>query len=183
MAAPAVKKPVYVEGDIFAALKGVTATTFVPHVCNDRGAFGAGFVVPLKKHYPDCHEAYMKWSSGNPPHGHAYPDGDAFRLGGTQIVEVSDSPKIFVCNMVAQTLGGVRPLYYNMLARCMDAVARSCVKEGGEVRCPLFGAGLAGGDWAFVEKLVEDCWLRRQVSVTVHYIMESLPPGWTPPSV
>jgi len=97
-----------------------------------------------------------------------------FELGETQFVNTDN--RIFVANMIAQTLGGVRPLFYNHLARCMDSVAKfviDCNNVGehkSRIIAPLFGSALSGGDWNFVEKLIEDCWLRKDISVTIYYL-------------
>ena len=28
-----------------------------------------------------------------------------------------------------------------------------------EIRCPMFGSGLAGGNWAFIEELIDEIWI------------------------
>jgi hypothetical protein len=56
------------------------------------------------------------------------------------------------------------------------------LRKQGQIICPMFGSGLAGGDWNFVEKLIEDCWLRRDIPVTVCYLPQFLPSNWSPPA-
>ena len=34
-----------------------------------------------------------------------------------------------------------------------------------EIHCPKFGSGLAGGDWKFIEYLINDIWSRHIVVV------------------
>jgi O-acetyl-ADP-ribose deacetylase (regulator of RNase III) len=163
----------YIEGDLFApgalGMAGPqSAAVFIPHVCNDRGGFGAGFVLALTKQWPETREQYLQWSKGSKT--------QPFCMGETQFVTVQQEPIIVVCNMVAQTLGGQRPLYYNQLAKCMDTVASEIRNyPNATIHCPLFGSKLAGGDWLFVEKLIEDCWLRTEIPVFVHYF------NFTPP--
>jgi hypothetical protein len=50
------------------------------------------------------------------------------------------------------------------------------------IHCPMFGSKLAGGDWLFVEKLIEDCWLRAGIPVFVHYLPQSLPDNFVIPN-
>ena len=64
----------------------------------------------------------------------------------------------------------------------MDAVAEFAIDENARIVCPMFGSGLAGGNWLFIEKLIEDCWLDRLIEVTVHYLPNTIPVGWTPPA-
>ena len=83
--------------------------------------------------------------------------------------------------MVAQTLGGVRPLYYNHLVACMEKVTE-CVLKGKEdwpdktirIIAPAFGSNLAGGEWEFIEQLIHDCWIERKIDVTIYYLPGTL---------
>ena len=155
----------YVEGDLFAGIKEEKDPIFICHVVNCRGRFGAGFVVPLTKFFPQVRKEYLELYTTR-----------GLVLGQTQFVKVQENPAIIVCNMIAQTLGGERPLYYNHLASCMDAVARK-VPEGEKVVCPLFGSSLAGGNSLFIQELMLDCWIKRGIPVTVYYLPGQLPEG------
>jgi len=153
----------YIQGDLFAALKERSSVKplFIPHVVNSKNAWGSGFVVPLGKQFPESKAKYHSWAQGeieSPP----------FELGQTQFVVVGGL--VCVCNMLAQTLGGVRPLYYNHLARCMDAVAAKAIKTQGEIWAPMFGSGLAGGNWEFIEQLIHDAWAQQNIPVTIYHL-------------
>lgn len=168
----------YIQGDLFQFL-GVHAQDheiLMPHVCNNQGAWGAGFVVPLGKFYPKSRQSYLDWHKSK-----VTTEGEPFGLGGVQFVEETkySNGGIIVCNMVAQKLGGVRPLRYDALARCMMRVAeyaRICKEP--EVVCPLFGAGLAGGNWDFIHQLIEDTWVARELKVNVYFLPQMMPPGF-----
>lgn len=178
----------YIEGDLFANISD-SRTTLIAHVCNDKGAWGSGFVVPLEQHFPDSAACYRAWSKGELTDAHRdrifntkASNNPPFSLGQTQFVRLGEN--LAVANMVAQTLGGERPLFYNHLSMCMDRVAHFMLGEQYyEVICPMFGSGLAGGDWNFVEKLIEDCWIKRGIAVTVCYLPQFLPDNWSPPDV
>lgn len=191
----AVNKVRYVEGDLFRHLSDVGGKVYVPHVVNSVGAWGAGFVIPLGRQYPKAREAYLAWAKKSPaPEGVTYPlEGSDFRLGRTQFVQVDD--RVTVCNMVAQEgTGGVRPLRYNALARCLDQVGELVHDTASAgmtdytqepvvptILAPMFGAGLAGGDWLYIQDLIEDCWVRRWIPVTVCWLPGTTPAGWGPP--
>ena len=168
----------YVEGDLFEYVDKCDTPIIIPHVCNNQGVWGAGFVVPLGKKYPLAKTIYLR--------NHLLGQLD---LGSVDFIEVSDN--IMVANMIAQTLGGSRPLYYNDLAYCMDTIIGTKDDEFDKdtkgrfqkIVCPMFGSGLAGGDWNFIEKLIEDCWIREGWDVTVCYFKSSLPKNWTLPIV
>jgi hypothetical protein len=164
----------YVEGDLFAAVdaaKQAGRTIIIPHVCNDVGVWGAGFVIPLGRKYPNTRESYLKWYKEK-THG-----DKPFALGHVQFVKVEENPLVVVANMIAQhRVGGLRPLRYNALAHCMDEVASFSANS--DIYAPLLGAGLAGGNWNFIRDLIEDCWLSRNLTVTVYYL-----PGMVPAEV
>ena len=143
----------YQVGDLFESIDSYKEKIIIAHVCNNKGAWGSGFVIPLGKKYPLAKSEYLE-------------NFEWFDLGETQIVEV-DYPTVFVANMFAQTLGGKRPLFYNALAKCIDEVREEAEIRNATIIAPMFGAGLAGGNWSFIEELIEDCWLRNNIPVTI----------------
>lgn len=167
----------YIEGDLFADLKTDESLgpIVVPHCCNNRGGYGAGFVVPLSKNYPATREQYYEWFDKKEKT--KWTTG-IFALGETQFVNIDD--RIIVANMIAQTLAGNRPLYYNHLSRCLDSVANHVVERTNsreypcKIMAPAFGSGLAGGEWNIISKLIEDSWLKRNIDVTIYYLPGTL---------
>jgi O-acetyl-ADP-ribose deacetylase (regulator of RNase III) len=158
----------YQKGDLFAAIRGVEGRIVIPHVCNDYGGWGAGFVIPLSRHYPQAEEAYRAWSKQK-SFGRAMGQVQYVGILGTQVD---------VANMVAQHGSGhryasSRPLDYAALARCMDDVGRFALAHyhnAPSIHCPMFGAGLAGGNWEFIRDLVDDCWIAVGLDVTVYHL-------------
>jgi hypothetical protein len=180
----------YVEGDLFVALgalKKEDGHALIPHVANDVPAWGAGFVVPLGRMFPKAKQAYFDFAHGKESPETTLYGGTTFSLGVTQCVPVLDW--VSVCNMIAQHgIGGERPLRYNMLAACMDHVAKEAKDVEATfgyptaIHAPLFGSGLSQGHWPFIEKLIEDCWLLHDIHVNIYYLPNRLPQDWTPPS-
>lgn len=174
----------YVAADLFEHDYDPNRPTVIAHVCNDQGGWGKGFVLPLAHHFPYAKQAYVNWFKTNPVQADVEILGEVGfpSRGQTQMVAVRPG-SVFVANMVAQDLGSERPLYYNDLARCMDQVAnsREILDCGGEIICPMFGSGLASGDWNFIEQLIVDCWLKRDIDVTVYYFEKFLPDNWSLP--
>jgi O-acetyl-ADP-ribose deacetylase (regulator of RNase III) len=178
----------YTEGDLFEGLTKLVGdgTVVIAHVCNDEGKMGAGFVLPLQEAHPDAKTAYEEWHRGKTDKEIrdsvcTVTSTGPCSLGETQFVQVLDQrevhgaqyPRVIVANMVAQTLGGKRPLYYNHLVRCMTHVASLAGKTDLHIVCPMFGGGLAGGDWRFIHGLIEDAWQREKsdvIEVTVYYL-------------
>lgn len=154
---------VYVKGDLFAAIAG-KRKVIIPHICNDVGAWGAGFVIPLGRRYPQSRETYLALAISEP----ARP----WVLGTTQVVGVDKDNIIFVANMIAQhdvcLSDGRPPVRYFALATCMDKVAQLAAIEGIEIHAPKFGAGLAGGNWDFIATLIQEIWIDRGIPVTIY---------------
>jgi hypothetical protein len=183
----------YRQGDLFKHPFS-EQSTYVVHVANDRGSWGAGFVLPLAKHIPLAKSRYLAWAAGNANANASsvVPYSD-LRMGCTQFVNAGDEAvaklaganrQITVCNMVAQTLGGKRPLRYDKLIECMQTVKR-CLKQydpNARIVAPLFGSDLAGGNWNFVADLIEDIWLR-DFPVTVYWMPSRYPAEFNPPEL
>lgn len=142
----------YITGDLFEIIKPLSHQKLViPHVCNIHRVAGAGFVIPLQKHFPFSLIEYKSkdtdWNLGNL---NLYKQGN-----------------VTIANMIAQTLNEPRPLYYNSLCSCMDKVALLCILEKSKIIAPKFGSGLSRGDWLFIEELIYDCWIRKGIDVTI----------------
>lgn len=159
----------YIVGDLFDSIEN-DKPTVIAHVCNDQGAWGAGFVVPLGMKYPIARNAYLAWHKEgvwtpeleNQFTGSSIEGGyDDFKQGLVQLVKINDN--LYVANMVAQNLGGRRPLNYLSLAKCLGIVNDTC--QGFDILCPRFGAGLAGGDWYVIECLIQDTWKDMTIKV------------------
>ena len=164
----------YRKGDLFAALdkhlneqpsRAYPGFIMVPHVCNDQGAWGAGFVLALSKWWPEAEAQYRRWSKAWKP--------TIFRMGMTALVE--NVQGVYIANMVAQELGGVKPLRYAALGSCMFQAAEkmNAIRFYGEhdptntvavdytfkIWCPKFGSGLAGGNWSHIEEMIVETWV------------------------
>lgn len=120
----------------------------IAHICNDIGAWGAGFVLALsaKWEWPEMYYRSMV----------------ALHLGKVQFVPVGED--VIVANMVAQH--GIKPdelgeppIRYDALFRALKRVNMICLERGATLHLPRIGAGLAGGDWnkiaAIIERVIE----------------------------
>jgi hypothetical protein len=139
-------------------------TVFIPHVCNNIDLFGAGFAAQVADKYPSVKADYHML-------------GKTFlknNLGYAQVIKVFEDPKyrhkLFFVNMIAQNgvkgLNNPRPLNYLALVKSMNNMVNYIQNHTGfgngsekvEIHCPKFGSGLAGGNWNFIEQLIEDVW-------------------------
>ena len=134
------------------------------HVCNDVGAWGAGFVVALSKRWKLPEQKYRAWHAGGSDEG-------AFELGEVQFGAVE--PDTTVANMIGQRgirrgSKGTPPVRYEAIRAGLGKVAAFALANSASIHMPRIGAGLGGGDWSTVGVIVEDELCRRSVSVTVY---------------
>lgn len=147
------------------------STIFVPHVCNNADAFGAGFAAQVAEKYPsvkaDYHMLGKKFLQNN--------------MGYSQIIKVFEEPKyrhkLYFVNMIAQngfrSTFNPRPINYFGLVKAMNGLSNYIITNTGfsngsekiEIHCPKFGSGLAGGNWDFISCLIEDVWAKYPVTI------------------
>lgn len=134
------------------------------HVCNDIGAWGAGFVLALSKKWKEPETAYKAWSRTK-----NQPNSD-FSLGAIEIIQVA--PDIDVVNMIGQkgikTVNGASPVRYDAIRQALKSVAKYALATKASVHAPRFGAGLAGGKWETIEQIINEELISQGVSVTVY---------------
>jgi O-acetyl-ADP-ribose deacetylase (regulator of RNase III) len=139
----------YVKGDATRPVSD--GNKIIVHVCNDVGAWGAGFVMALSARWPYPESCYRNWKRG------IADAQEEFELGGVQLVRVEAD--IWVINMIAQTglhaKSGEQPIRYSALQRCLQRVAMIAQSLSASIHMPRIGCGLAGGKWELVEKIIE----------------------------
>ncbi len=155
-----------IRGDLFQNLPK-NRPVLVAHICNDIGAWGAGFTAALDKHWPTVGKSYCACVSHNLSKG--------FKVLGLNQTDYIDND-ILVVGMIAQHgLPGVHnpaPLKYGALVECMQAVRSIYLanSEGYEIHCPKFGSGIARGNWDVIESLIKELWVDQGIDVHVWYL-------------
>lgn len=163
----------YEKGDVIKAAQEELKNSehplviIIPHICNDIGGWGRGFVMSLSKTWKEPEQAYRSLKQWD--------------LGVNQMVHIPQDKmlnELIVVNMIAQrgidpNKNGVPPIRYQALDKCLSGVeqmiSRSKRSPWFEKRvrifAPKFGAGLAGGDWEKIEKQIKERW--RNLDVTI----------------
>jgi O-acetyl-ADP-ribose deacetylase (regulator of RNase III) len=142
----------FITGDATAPIGD--GNKIIAHVCNDVGAWGAGFVLAISKRWPQPQAEYLKLSR-------------PLTLGTVSVIQVE--PAVWVANMIAQqgirTLAGVPPLRCNALKQCLGILTREAENLKATIHMPRIGCGLAGGKWERVEPLIREVILSSEVFV------------------
>ena len=132
----------------------------IVHICNDIGAWGAGFVLALSRKWSEPQSEYKNW----------FRSGKDFELGEVQFVKVEED--IFVANMIAQR-GLVPdeygpPVRYEAIVTGLHRVAKKAMELDASLHMPRIGSGLAGGDWNMIEKIIKRTLADKGLHVTVY---------------
>lgn len=143
----------YIKGD--ATQPVGDGPKLIVHICNDIGAWGAGFVMAISRKWKQPESEYRRWHLAFVDHtidGSDCPTtkyiGPPFRLGEIQIVNVSKETS--VVNMIAQHgigAGWNRVVDWALeecLARVSLFTRTSPIKS---IHMPKIGTGLAGANW------------------------------------
>lgn len=145
----------YVKGD--ATNPQGPGTKVIVHCCNDIGSWGAGFVLALSAKWPEPESSYKalwnRWAFGI--------SESNIPLGIVDYVKVEKD--IYVANLIGQegvgypAGGGVPPIRYDAINKGLRNIRLRAEVSGEKVsiHMPRMGAGLAGGDWLIIERLVE----------------------------
>ena len=144
----------YLKGD--ATRPGGSGPRYIVHVCNNRGGWGAGFVLALSAQYAEPERRYRAWHRAG-----SHPRSGPFALGSVQSVSVQNAPGdlgLWVINMIAQDGYGQKsgiPLRYDALEKCLTKVAADARVTGASIHMPRIGCGLAGGKWERVVEILD----------------------------
>jgi len=150
----------YVKGD--ATKPQGNGMKIVAHVDNDVGGWGRGFVLAVSKRWKVAETSYREWYKNR--------NTNDFSLGAVQFVHVQDD--VYVANMVGQhgvyEQDGIPPIRYDALRSCLKKVCDFAKGHNASIHSPRFGAGLAGGSWDEIEKLIIEELVNRGVEVTIY---------------
>lgn len=117
----------------------------IAHVCNNIGAWGAGFVLAISKRWSEPEREYRSMSSTKR------------KLGNVQFVPVETD--IVVANMIGQENikandYGVPPVRYSAIKICLERVLSLAKSMNASIHMPRIGCGLAGGQWEIMEQVI-----------------------------
>jgi O-acetyl-ADP-ribose deacetylase (regulator of RNase III) len=159
----------YVTGD--ATRPEGDGARIIVHCCNSHGVWGAGFVLALSRRWPGPERQYRAWLDSAEKKGQ-------LPLGAVQFVGVEDG--LVVANLIGQegvghAPDGTPPIRYPAIRTGLATVreeamrwALSSSRRRASIHMPRMGAGLAGGDWARIERIVRNELVERDLDVTVY---------------
>jgi O-acetyl-ADP-ribose deacetylase (regulator of RNase III) len=135
----------YVDGDLIE-LANNGEFDVIGHGCNCFCTMGKGLAVSMKKAYPEIVMA-----------DHCTKKGDRGKLGTFTHVDYGD---LIVLNLYTQYDYALKYgddlvfANYDAIRNCMKGIKKRY--SGKRIGLPLIGAGLGGGDWNIISKIIEE---------------------------
>lgn len=145
----------YIKGDLFT-----TDCNVIAHGCNTRGAFNSGVAGQIRRLYPKVREAYLEKYE-------LY----GWELGQIQFVPINkDVNPLWIVNMSTQDTYGKTGVHvnYDAVRQCFKSLFRHCEYNDHRIAIPKIGAGLAGGDWGRIEKILLDLLFGTKIELSVY---------------
>ncbi len=133
----------YVRGDATQPIG--SENRIITHCCNDQGYWNAGFVKALSQRWPEPERAYRRWATGL--------ETLPFALGNVQFVRVAAG--LCVANIIGQS--GI-----------LERVRQLALTHTASIHMPRMAAGLAGGNWQLIAKIIDDELSNHGLQVTVY---------------
>lgn len=139
----------YIKGDATQPIG--YGTKIICHICNDIGAWGAGFVIALSK----------RWKAPELDYRSLKPKERILGSVTFVVVENNVENNIVVANMIGQhgvglDKDGNPPIRYDAVREALKSVNALAVTVNATVHMPRIGCGLAGGRWDEIEKIIKE---------------------------
>ncbi len=152
----------YIQGDITQ-----TELKYIAHGVNCQNKMGSGVARALYEKFPKVKTQY---------HTFCAPVGYKHELLGR--VHKVEYPTKTIYNLFTQLnfgYDGKKYVNYAAIVQCFTKLLNQCnIQE--PIAIPKIGCGLAGGDWKFVEQLINDT-VGDDLEIWVYYLDEGKPSG------
>ena len=131
----------FVKGDIFT-----TDFEVIAHGCNCAGGFGAGIAAVIARIHPNARSEYLKKFKK-----------EGWTPGQVQMVAIGNNKFIANCGTQKHYLPRGRDLFeYEAFKDVCKTLKKHCLEKNLRLALPKIGAGLAGGDWNRILKIMEE---------------------------
>lgn len=121
----------------------------IVHGCNTQGVMGGGIALQIRQKWPKVYEGYLQICKANLAAGRDL-------LGDVLFIPVKQYDNLIIANAFTQKYFGTdqRHVNYDAVAKCFEAVKKFYPDK--PIHFPMIGAGLAGGNWNIIQKIIEE---------------------------
>ena len=149
---------VYKIGNVLDALDNGDVD-IVAHGVNCMGGFGSGIAGEIAIRYPIVRTHYIQQYFGQM----------GWQLSQIQFIHIDEDPhgKI-IANCATQYAYGKSSFChadYKAISSVMQKLYLKCASEKRVLGIPLIGAGLAGGDWKIIERIISEIFTNYDINV------------------
>ena len=134
-----------IKGNVFDAF--LYPNSCVVHGCNAQGVMGSGVARVVRNDFPAAYYEYVRRH-----------EEVGLKLG--EIIPVSVLPGRYVINAITQEFYGGPPTRYvdYDAVRTAFKSTKAFAKQWGieSINYPMIGAGLGGGDWSVLSKIIDE---------------------------
>lgn len=123
------------------------------HGCNCFCKMGSGIAKQIKEEYPEAYQADCDWQDPNNPVEGKMEIGNINKLGNFTYANTKDGFRIINAYTQYEYGSHLRPLDYEAITLALRKVNAQYRSQS--VGLPMIGAGLAGGDWVRIKKIIE----------------------------
>ncbi len=127
-----------VTGNVLDIERGI-----IVHGCNSHGVMGAGIALQIRERFPRAFEAYRKSN---------------LQLGYISVAEVAKD-KLIVNAITQKSTGIGKQVSYDAIEDCFIRIREFMSNHellGLPLCFPMIGAGLGGGNWNVIEKIIDE---------------------------
>lgn len=117
---------------------------YLAHGCNNKGVMGSGIAKQIRENYTKAYD-YYRWTHQR----------SGLKLG--EVYAIDCGGKV-IFNCITQNgfgRDGEKYVCYDAIKQCIIEISNS-VEDEYPVAMPRIGAGLGGGDWSTIEKIIEE---------------------------
>lgn len=126
----------YIQGNLLESPE-----LYIMHGCNNQGFMESGIAAQIKKKWPIVFKEYRR-----------HHDLTGLVLGTFHLVDVAPGRRVI--NAITQTQGGV-PVSYDAINKIFTDLNTVNLGKPRVLSIPAIGAGVAGGSWDIIEKIIE----------------------------
>lgn len=150
-------KIIYKQGDLLECSEHI-----ILHGCNAQSTMGSGVAKAIRAKYPDAYRTYL---------------AGIMELGIVTVAQMDDNK--IILNAITQEFygrqAGKQYVSYEAVRECLQRinwwVMNTFETDCPHIAMPKIGAGLGGGDWDVIEKIIEE---ESKMFQPVVYVMENV---------
>ena len=145
----------YIDGDLISIAKA-GEFDIIGHGCNCFHSMNSGIAPQIKSNWPQAYSADLKTAYGSRDKLGTYSKSEAVGLT--------------ILNIYSQFKYGTHQIQvdYDAMRRAFKAIKREFGGEGRRFGFPKIGAGLAGGNWDIISKIIDEELINENVTIVVY---------------